>query len=213
MSKKTNKVFTVLYIIAFFIMLTAASFAYFTYDIKISHVSPSISTESKITEFISFNVGSDIKLAADNTNFTQDFGNVSSTSLVNASLKLNGNEELIKHYYDLYLDIENNNFVYSTEDKRAELIMTVIDPNGKELTNIDGINYVSIATRDGVVSGFDITELRKGKYYIAKKYKIETNSEINQEWEVSVTLVNLNENQNANKNKELIGAIKIEKDD
>ena len=105
--------------------------------------------------------------------------------------------------YNVYFIIDENNFEYTTQDGKTELLLNVTDPNGNEVTNITGLVY-----REG---GFDITT-RTGGFLISADYIIETNSTITQNWQVSVTLVNLDSDQNDNQGKTLKGRVFITKE-
>ena len=61
----------------------------------------------------------------------------------------------------MYLDIAKNELTYTTEEKKAELILTVTDKDGNPITNIEGLNYVTVDE----ISGFDISE-SEGRHWI-----------------------------------------------
>ena len=46
----------------------------------------------------------------------------------------NATNTATRNYY-IYLDINTNEFVYTTEDNQAELLLKVIDPTGVEVTH------------------------------------------------------------------------------
>ena len=119
-----------------------------------------------------------------------------------------GRTRVVRHSYNLILEIDSNDFEYSTPEEDAELLLKVIDPNGNELTNIEGLEYVTVEEE----SGFDITD-KIGNFYIVKEYLLETDYEITHNWDVTVTFVNLNAEQNINYNKELRGNLVMERAD
>lgn len=208
MNKKAERILVSLYTVILLIMIAGASFAFFT-EIRVSKISPTIDTTTATTEFIVFDAGNEIRINASQFNFSEGMGNLSSETYASAYLRLSDNQNEITHKYNLYLEIENNNFVYSTENDTAELIMSITDPDGKAVTEIEGLEFVTINN----ISGFDITT-KKGRFYIAKDYEIKATDEALHMWNATVTLVNLNESQDANKNnKELKGYIRIEKVD
>ena len=59
--------------------------------------------------------------------------------------------------------IEDNDFEYSTENQTPELLLKVVDPNGNEVKNIDGLVYYE--------NGFDITT-RTGGFLLVPDYII-----------------------------------------
>ena len=51
--------------------------------------------------------------------------------------------------YNIFFIIDDNDFVYSTVDGQAELLLKITDPNGNEVEDITGLKKVE--------NGFDIT--------------------------------------------------------
>ena len=203
MNKKTERFLLVAYMLSLIFMLVGATYAYFSV-IRVSNVSPVIEVDTAQLDSILFDAGFPISIYADNENFQKGMGSITSDTFARAYLKTNG--ENVTYKYDLFLDLLENNFVYSTEDKQAEIVLRVIDPNGNEIKNLDGLDYV---TSNGI-SGFDITE-KKGKFYIARDYSITTSDEVMHKWSFYVTFVNLETNQEVNHSKMLNGYVKIEK--
>lgn len=203
MNKKTERFLLVAYVLSLIVMLIGATYAYFSV-IRVSNVSPVIEVDTAQLDSILFDAGFPITVYADYGNFKKGMGNITSETFARAYLKTNG--ENVTYKYSLFLDLLENNFVYSTEDKKAEIILKVIDPFGNELKSLDGLEYV---TSNGV-SGFDITD-KKGKFYIARDYNITTSNEIMHKWSFYVTFVNLETNQEVNQSKKLNGYVKIEK--
>ena len=113
-------------------------------------------------------------------------------------------KEICKEY-NLKLEIKDNEFIYTTPDEKAELLIKVIDPNGEELTEIPGLEYVESQG----YKGFDITT-KNGDFYIAQNYEISTNSLVVHNWKVEVTLVNLDTNQYMNIGNDFNGVLKME---
>ena len=64
---------------------------------------------------------------------------------------------------DTNVSNEENNFEYSSDDKKPEIILNITDPDGNEVTDITGLKRT-----DG---GFDITK-RKGSFLIVKDKEI-----------------------------------------
>lgn len=208
MNRKAEKILLNLYVTILIIMIIGGTFAFFT-EIRVSRISPTIDSQTATTEFIVFDSGGEINIVASQLNLAQGMGNLSDENYASAYLRLSDDQTEVTHNYNLFLEIEKNNFVYSTASKTAELILSVTDPNGNPITEIEGLEYVTV----GDVSGFDITT-KSGRFYIAKNYEIKTNNEVLHMWNSKVTFINLDESQDENiKNKELKGHIKIEKVD
>ncbi len=162
-----------------------------------------------------FSVDKQISLAADQFNFASGSGNLSDNATATASLRANSSKNTATYNYYVYFNILNNNFVYTTSDSKPEIILTITNPNGIEVTSIDGLNYVSATNADGtIVKGFDITT-KTGLQTIASNYEITSNSSTNytnQTWNFKVTFINLATNQIDNEDKTLNAQIMIQKD-
>ena len=151
-------------------------------------------------------MGKPISITADQTTFAPGAGNRTDNTFARAELKANSSTNNATEHYYVYLSIDTNEFTYSTEEKTAELILTITDPNGNPLTSINGLNYVTV----GEISGFDITE-SNGLITIANNYEITSTSTKIDEWQITLTLVNLDANQNNNAGKTFNGTLMIQK--
>lgn len=210
MSKKMQKIMLILYIITLIIMVGGATFAYFT-NVAVSHINPSVDTQAAVTDLVLFDAGKNIRINPTDLNFREGMGNLSDETFASAYLRSARKNEAISYKYNLYLEIKKNNFEYSTVSKSPELIMQVIDHDGKELTYINGLEYVSV--KDGnnaIINGFDITT-KVGKFYLAHEFAISAVTENTHIWKAKFIFVNLEEKQDGNFDKELNGNIKIER--
>lgn len=205
MNKKTKRILFSIYIIALFSIITSSTMAFFTY-IQVSDVSPKVdSTTAVVTDWLLFNT-EPIYIKADSTNFGENMGSLSEKSKATATLRVENNEGLEKIYhYNIKLSIESNNLVYSTSNNTPELLIKVYDPNGEELTNIEGLNYVS----SNGYSGFDVTTVT-GDYYIANNYEIKTSNYISQSWDIELIFINLDTNQDVNAVKSFNAKLEME---
>lgn len=209
MSKGRQKFLLILYVISLSIMLIGATYAYFTV-IKISTVIPESTIKSATTELLYFFVGDDIKILASDDNFKDGMNSLSSSSYAKAKLIKGDADAKMKHKYNIYLDIDENDFEYTQGSANPELIISVTGPDG-EVKNIKNLSYKSIVDNKGITyKGFDITT-KTGKFMIAEEYAIETDDETTQNWDINATLVNLGNNQDINKGKTFSGKIIIEK--
>ncbi len=206
MNKKTKITLLIIYVLAIFSMITSATMAFFTY-INVSNVSPVIDAQAAtILDWLTFDVGKPIYILANDYNFGKDMGNLTSDISASATLKVESDGTVTKtYYYNLKLEIKDNEFIYTTPDEKAELLIKVIDPNGEELTEIPGLEYVESQG----YKGFDITT-KNGDFYIAQNYEISTNSLVVHNWKVEVTLVNLDTNQYMNIGNDFNGVLKME---
>lgn len=209
MNKKTRNIMLVLYITAFISVLVGSTYAYFTY-LEVKHYTPKAEVTTATLNQILFSSGKSIDIKPTYFNFQDGMGNLSDNTFATAYLKHESSGGVSELKYNISLNIESNTLVYSTENETPELILKVSGPNG-ELTEIEGLQYVSVTDGDGnTLKGFDITT-KVGTYYITKNRNLVTTSELEERWDITVTYVNLNEPQNNNYSKELKGNINIEK--
>ena len=74
---------------------------------------------------------------------------------VKAILTADSNTFKASYNYDVSFEITENGFEYTTDNNSIELLLQVIDPNGKEIKEIDGLTY------DKKLKGFDVSGLTK----------------------------------------------------
>lgn len=212
MNKKIQNLMLIAYIGALIIMVTGATYAYFTM-IRVSKISPVVEVMTATTNSSLFDSGNPIYINPTVDNFKKGMDNLTSETFASAYLKVEGTDTVAQMKYNFIIDIQNNNLEYSSESKNAELLLQVTDPAGNPVTNIEGLRYVTVTDGKGeVLSGFDLTT-SLGEYYIAKDYLLTTTSEIMQKWYVKVIYVNLGEKQDINFDKKLEGFVKISKVD
>ena len=209
MNKKLKRIIMFTYILLLIVMISGATYAYFTM-IEVSSVSPQIKTQAATTEWLIFSTGEPIEIMATEENFAEGMGSLTDKTYGSVLLRTNNNQ-FVSHNYKIFLEISDNEFVYTTADNKAELLLKVTDPDGNEITEIEGLNYVTVnAGQEKELSGFDITNAL-GRYYFASNYEISTDLETQDIWNVEVTFVNLDSDQNANAGKTLTGNIRLEK--
>ena len=165
---------------------------------------------------LKFNVSKEnLSLNINQFNFASGSGNLSDNVTATASLKANSTKKTATYNYYVYFQIESNNYVYTTTDKKPEIVLSITGPNG-EITSVDGLTYVSATNADGtVVKGFDITTIEPKLLKIADSFEISSSSSTNytnQEWTVTVTFINLNTNQIDNENGSLNGKVLIQQE-
>lgn len=199
-----------LYVVVLLIVIVGATFAYFT-TIKVSTSTPQIQSSSVVTNYVTFNTGYDISIDANDKNFDIGMSSITSSTYASAEIRVDNAEDVTSLKYTIYLQIDKNEFTYSTEEKTPELLVQLYDINGSEVTSIDGLEYVTVVDGQGISqSGFDITTL-SGTITLVDSYVISTKTEEYQEWNVNVTLVNLDVDQYENAGKGLSGKLVIEK--
>ena len=201
--------------VALLVLSIGITFAYF-----IAKTGPGSSANANVTtgtvDDLKFNVSKEnISLNINQFNFASGSGNITDTVTATASLKANSTKNTATYNYYVYFQIESNNYVYTTTDKKPEIVLSITGPNG-EITSVDGLKYVSATNADGtVVKGFDITEQKSSLIKVADSFEISSTSSTNytnQDWVFKVSFINLDTNQADNEGKNLTGKVIIQKE-
>ena len=213
MNNKKTTVITISATLALILLVATATFAYFQADLgNNKEVDVSVSTLTENDRF-SFAVGDPLALQADETSFVKGGDSVSDTTTATALLTANNKTNNATKYYYLYLLISKNEFLYSQNDNTPELILTITKPDGTELTTLDGLTYKTVTDGKGTtIKGFDITT-KKGLITIADNRKITTTSTIEEQWSITLTLVNYDVNQIDNLGKQFSSKLIIQQDE
>ena len=213
MNNKKTTVVTISATLALILLVATATFAYFQADLgNNKEVDVSVSTLTENDRF-SFAVGDPLALQADETSFVKGGDSVSDTTTATALLTANNKTNNATKYYYLYLLISQNEFLYSQNENTPELILTITKPDGTELTTFDGLTYKTVTDGKGTtIKGFDITT-KKGLITIADNRKITTTSTIEEQWSITLTLVNYDVNQIDNLGKMFSSKLIIQQDE
>ena len=199
--------------LALLVLSIGLTFAYF-----IAKTGPGSSANANVTtgtvDDLKFNVSKEnISLNVNQFNFASGSGNITDTVTATASLKANSTKNTATYNYYVYFQIESNNYMYTTADKKPEIVLSITGPNG-EITSVDGLKYVTATNADGtVVKGFDITTLGNSITRIANAFEISSTSSTNytnQDWVFKVSFINLDTNQADNEGKTLTGKVLIQ---
>ena len=193
---KNNKVLSILSVLIiglFFILVTRITYAYLAPVINDAQTNVVGSTDT-VDDF-KFELGNPLKINATPTTLKENGTNYVTSTTAKALLKANNKKNTATYNYYVYFQIPSNTFTYS-DGSTPEIILTVTNPNGDEVTSIDGLTY---GTFNGV-SGFDITA-KKGLFNIANNHEITSNSSTTyttQSWTIKITYLNLSIDQSAN---------------
>ena len=193
---KNNKVLSILSVLIiglFFILVTRITYAYLAPVINDAQTNVVGSTDT-VDDF-KFELGNPLKINATPTTLKENGSNYTTSTTVKALLKANSTKKTATFNYYVYFQIKSNTFTYS-DGSTPEIILTVTNPNGDEITSIDGLTY---GTFNGV-SGFDITT-KKGLFNIANNHEITSNSSTTyttQSWTIKITYLNLSIDQSTN---------------
>ena len=193
---KNNKVLSILSVLIiglFFILVTRITYAYLAPVINDAQTNVVGSTDT-VDDF-KFELGNPLKINATPTTLKENGSNYTTSTTAKALLKANSTKKTATFNYYVYFQIKSNTFTYS-DGSTPEIILTVTNPNGEEVTSIEGLTY---GTFNGV-SGFDITT-KKDLFNIANSYEITSNSSTTyttQSWTIKITYLNLSIDQSTN---------------
>ena len=193
---KNNQVLYVLSILIIgILLLLIARITYAYLAPRIQSALGNVTTISDTVDDFKLELGRPLSLNATSTTLPESGSNLVVTSTEIAKLKANSTKKTAKYNYYLYLQITNNTFKYS-DGTTPEIILTITDPNGNEITSLDNLTY---GTYNGV-SGFDVTT-KTGLFAIANNYEITSNSSTTyteHDWNITLTYLNLNIDQSGN---------------
>ena len=192
-SNKLLSILSVLIIGVFFILIARVTYAYLA-PVFNSAETDVMGSSDTVDDF-KFELGDPLKIDATPTTLKENGSNYTTSTTAKALLKANSTKNTATYNYYIYFLIASNTFTYS-DGSTPEIILTVTNPSGDEVTSIDGLTY---GTFNGV-SGFDVTT-KEGTFNIANSYEITSNSSTSytiQEWNITLTYLNLSTDQSAN---------------
>ena len=207
-SNKTLSILSILIIGIFFLLITRVTFAFLA-PIFNSAQTDVMGASDTVDDF-KFELGNPLKIDATPTKLKENGTNYVSSTTAKALLKANSTQNTATYNYYVYFLIKSNTFTYS-DGSTPEIILTVTDPNGDEITSIDGLTY---GTFNGV-SGFDVTT-KSGLFNIADNYEITSNSSTaytTQEWNITLTYLNLSIDQSSNFGNSMEVSVYIRKEE
>ena len=211
MESKKTKIISIVSLVALALTVVTATYAYFQ-----AQTGEGSQTDIKINantvDTFTFETGSAMSLSLDQTSFASGTGNITGSTYASAKLTANNKTNTATEHYYLYLKIENNTFTYSINESTPEIIMTVTDSSGNEVTNISTLNHVIVTGANGAqVSGYDITN-KNGLITLFNNREITTTSSKEEKWNIKVTFVNYDASQNANAGKSMSAKVMIQKE-
>ena len=195
-----RKIFLVIIIILILIVI-ALFIGKFTFSYLAPDISEDINSKGEVTasgDTIIFNNGKALTLSATTDNFTTGGTNLTSTTNPTAKLVASSKTNKADSTYYVGVYIKNNTYTYSTTAKTPEIILTIKDEKGNNVTSVEGLTY----TTSGGVSGFDVTD-KTGLFNVKTDYSITTTSSTTgttHTWTFTLTFVNLSTDQSVNEN-------------
>ena len=211
MENKKTKIISIVAIVALALTVVTATYAYFQ-----AQTGEGSQTDIKINantvDTFTFATGSQISFSINQENFASGTGNQSGSTFASAILTANNKTNTATEHYYLYLNIENNTFTYSINESTPEIIMTVTNSSGNEVTNISTLNHVIVTGANGAqVSGYDITN-KSGLITLFNNREIVATPTKEEKWNIKVTFVNYDASQNANAGKSMSAKVVIQKE-
>ncbi len=168
-----------------------------------------IDIQAQPTDVFRFEEGDPILLEPGSHNLNDQMGNLVATTTPSATLLPAADTAGTTDNYYMYINITNNTFVYSQSDNTPELILTIADPDGNEVTSLTGLNHTTI----NGVSGFDVTTYT-GLLTLANNKEISATPEgTTHNWVVTLTMLNLPVDQSLNAESSLSAKILFQREE
>ena len=211
MQNKKQIILSIIAIVTLAILVIGASFAYFAAQGNTS-AQTSATVKTYTVDVFSFETGAPISFSLNQDNFASGKGNQTGSTFAKAILTANNKTNTATDHYNLYLNISENTFTYTQDENTPELLLTIKDTSGNEITSITSLTYKSVTDGKGAsISGFDITT-KSGVITLFDNREITANPAKTEEWNITVTFVNYNADQSANAGKSFRGQILIQKE-
>ena len=202
MEKVNGRKLSLIFIFILILLVIALLVGKLTYSYLGPTLGEDLSNEGEVTasgDTLIFTKGSNLSLSATTDNFQTGGSNLSSTTNPKVKLVASSKTNSASATYYVGIVINSNSYTYTTSDNTAEVILTIKDENGNNVTSgVDGLTYVT----SGGVSGFDVTG-KTGLFNIKTDYPISTTSSstgTTHTWTFTLTFVNLGTDQSENEN-------------
>ena len=210
-NKKQAIILSVVAIVALLSLILGATYAYFQASGN-SGSSTNVNVTTYTSDLLTFEIGDDIAVYADQTSFASGKGNATGSTFAKAILTANNKtNEATKNYY-VYLNISENTFTYTQNESTPELLLTIKDTSGNEITSITSLTHKTVTDGKGAsISGFDITT-KSGVITLFDNREITANPTKTEEWNITVTFVNYNANQTGNAGKSFNAKLMIQQE-
>ena len=200
MENRKTKIISVVSIIALALTLVTATYAYFAAQTG-EGAQTDIKINASTVDTLTFETGSAISLSLDQDNFASGKGNQSGTTFAKAMLSANNKTNTATKYYYLYLNISKNTFNYTQDTNTPEILLSIKDGAGNEITSINDLTYKTVTDGSGAtIKGFDITT-GIGLITLFNNKEITANPQKTDTWNVTVTFINYDKDQSKNAGK------------
>ena len=211
-NKKQAIILSVVAIVALLSLILGATFAYFRASGN-SGSSTNVNVTTYTSDLLTFEIGNDIAVYADQTSFASGKGNATGSTFAKAILTANNKTNTATKNYYVYLNISENTFTYTQNESTPELLLTIKDTSGNEITSITSLTYKTVTDGKGAsISGFDITT-KSGVITLFDNREITATPTKTEEWNITVTFVNYNANQTGNAGKSFNAKLIIQQEE
>ena len=211
MNSKQNKFYTILVLTTLALLVVGTTYAYFQNQYG-SASNADVNVTTYTTDMLTFETGDAINITADQNTFAEGKGNATSSTFARATLQANNKTNTATANYYVYLNISGNDFEYSKDSSSPELLLSITDNSGNQVTKLTGLNYITVIDGSNKsISGFDITK-SSGLLTLVDNKEISASPKQIEEWNITITLVNYNYDQNANTGKNFSGKLIIQKE-
>ena len=211
MENRKTKIISVVAVVALLLVVITATYAYFQAQVGDPAVAD-IKVNANTVDTFTFSNGNAISFSINQDNFASGKGNQTGSTYASALLTANNKTNTATEHYYLYLNIESNTFTYSINESTPEIIMTITDTAGNEVTDISTLNHVIVTGANNTqVSGYDITN-KSGLITLFNNREITTTSSKEEKWNITITFVNYDASQNANAGKSMSAKVMIQKE-
>ena len=211
-NKKQAIILSVVAIVALLSLILGATFAYFRASGN-SGSSTNVNVTTYTSDLLTFEIGNDIAVYADQTSFASGKGNATGSTFAKAILTANNKTNTATKNYYVYLNISENTFTYTQNESTPELLLTIKDTSGNEITSITGLTHKTVTDGKGAsISGFDITT-KSGVITLFDNREITATPTKTEEWNITVTFVNYNANQTGNAGKSFNAKLIIQQEE
>ena len=199
-NKKQAIILSVVAIVALLSLILGATFAYFRASGN-SGSSTNVNVTTYTSDLLTFEIGNDIAVYADQTSFASGKGNATGSTFAKAILTANNKTNTATKNYYVYLNISENTFTYTQDANTPEILLTIKDASGNEIKSITGLTHKTVTDGKGAsISGFDITT-KSEIITLFDNREITATPTKTEEWNITVTFVNYNANQTGNAGK------------
>ena len=209
-SKKTI-VLSIVAVVTLTLLVVGATYAYFGAQTGAGSQAD-VKVTTYTTDLLTFSTGDNINLNISQSNFASGTGNQIGNTYAKAMLTANNKTNSATAHYYVYLNVSSNTFEYSINESTPELILTVTNNAGTEVTDISGLKHVSVKDAKGVtISGYDVTT-RKGLLTLFNNKEITATPTKEEQWNIKLTFVNYDADQTKNAGKTFNAKAMVQKE-